>query len=143
VDREPWYPGWRPVLADANSVSHLSQGGRSPISLLSAEDPAQESSACRTDGQREVIEGIVDSSELLHSGAELEQASHVADSAHKGRAASEAALESSSKTRQDTRTLRTSSRLTICNTSRMIHQTPIRARKPESTWILRTIMRMF
>jgi hypothetical protein len=96
-------PGWRPVLTDADSVSRLSQGGRSPISLLSADSPAQESSACRTDGQRELIEGIVDSSELLHSGAELEQASHIADSAHKGRAASEAALESPSKMQQDAR----------------------------------------
>jgi hypothetical protein len=96
-------PGWRPVLADADLVRSLSQGGRSPISPLSADSPAQESSACRTDSQREVIEGIVDSSELLHSGAELEQASHVADSAHKGRAASEAALESPSKMQQDAR----------------------------------------
>jgi hypothetical protein len=43
-------PGWRPVLADADSVSRLSQGGRSPISLLSADSLAQESSAYRTDG---------------------------------------------------------------------------------------------
>ena len=96
-------PGWRPVLADPDSVSRLSQGGRSPISLLSADSPAQESSACRTDSQREVIEGIVVSSELLHSGAEFEQAAHKADSAHKGRAASEAALESPSKMQQDAR----------------------------------------
>jgi hypothetical protein len=96
------------VLADADSVSRLSQGGRSPISLLSAdspaqESPAQESSACRTDGQRKLIEGIMDSSELLHSSAELEQAFHIADSAHNGRAASEAALESPSKMQQDAR----------------------------------------
>jgi hypothetical protein len=96
-------PGWRPVLAGADSVSHLSQGGTSPISLLSADSPAQESSACRMDGQRELIEVTADSSESLHSGAELEQAAHVADSAPKGQAASEAMLESSSKTRQDTR----------------------------------------
>jgi hypothetical protein len=91
------------VLTDAVSVSRLSQGSRSPISLLSADSPAQESSACRTDSQREVIEGIVVSSELLHSGAEFEQAAYKADSAHKGRAASEAALESLSKMQQDAR----------------------------------------
>jgi hypothetical protein len=45
----------------------------------------------------------VDSSELVHSGTELEQASHIADSAHKGQAASEAALESPSKMQQDAR----------------------------------------
>jgi hypothetical protein len=96
-------PGWRPVLADADSVSRLSQGGRSPISLLSADSPTQKSSACHTDGQRELIEDIADSSESPHSGAELEQAAHVADSAPKGRAASEAMLKSSSKMQQDTR----------------------------------------
>jgi hypothetical protein len=55
------------------------------------------------ESQREVIEGKVDSSELLHSGAELEQASHIAGSAHKGRAASGAAFESPSKIQQDAR----------------------------------------
>jgi hypothetical protein len=88
------------VLTDADSVSRLSQGGRSPISLLLADSPAQESSACRTDSQREVIEGIADSSDLLHSSAELEQASHRGDYAHKARAGSEAALESPSKMQQ-------------------------------------------
>jgi hypothetical protein len=96
-------PGWRPVLADTDPVSRLSQSGRSPISLLSADSPAQQSLAYRTDGQREWIEEIADSSESLHSGAELEQAAHVADSAPKGRAASEAALESPSKMQQDAR----------------------------------------
>jgi hypothetical protein len=95
--------GWRPVLSDADSVSRLSQGGRSPISLLSADSPAQESSACRTDGQCESREEIADSCESLHSGAELEQAAHVADTAPKGRAASEVILESPSKMQQDTR----------------------------------------
>jgi hypothetical protein len=45
----------------------------------------------------------VDPGKLLHSGAELEQASHITDSAHKERAASEAALESPSKLQQDVR----------------------------------------
>jgi hypothetical protein len=89
--------GWRPVLADADFVRSFLQDSRLPISLLSADSPAQESSACCTESQREVIEGKVDSSELLYSSAELEQASHIAGSAHKGQAASGAAFESLSK----------------------------------------------
>jgi hypothetical protein len=50
-----------------------------------------------------LIEEIADSSESLHSGAELEQAAYVADSAPQERAASEAMLEGSSKMQQDTR----------------------------------------
>jgi len=83
------------VLADADSVSRFSQGGRSPISLVSADSSSQESSTCRTDGQRELIEEVADSSELLYSGAELEQAARGAEPTPKARVASEAMLESS------------------------------------------------
>jgi hypothetical protein len=90
------------VLTDADPGSRFAQGDRSPISLLPADSPAQEGSACHTDGQRKSTEEIVDLSESLYNGAEPEQAAHIADSTPKGRAASHAMLKSSSKMQQDT-----------------------------------------
>jgi hypothetical protein len=91
------------VLADGDPGSRFSQGGRLPISLLSTNSPAQESSAYRMDGQHELIKEMADSSESVHSGTELEQTADIADSAPKGRAAPEAVLESSSQMQLDTR----------------------------------------
>ena len=94
--------GWRPALADGDSGNLLSQGGKSPISLLSADSPAQESSSCRRNSQGELRREPTNSSAPLYCSTEFEQAVHAADSAPKRRAASEDVHENSPRTQQDT-----------------------------------------
>jgi hypothetical protein len=55
------------------------RGSRSPISLLSVNSLARESSACRIDGQYELTEEVATSSGLLYRGTDLEQAPYTED----------------------------------------------------------------
>jgi hypothetical protein len=96
-------PGWRPALVDGDPGSVPPKGGRSPISLLSANSSARKSSTCRTDGQYELTEEVANSSGSLHSGTDLGKAPYVGDSAPRERAALEAVLKTSSRMQRDTR----------------------------------------
>jgi hypothetical protein len=66
-------------LADGDPGSVPRKGGISPISLLSANSPARESSVCRTDGQYELTEEVANSSGSLYRGTDLEQAPYAED----------------------------------------------------------------
>jgi hypothetical protein len=72
-------PGWRSALVDGDPGSILRNGGRSPISLLSANSPARESSVCRTDRQYDLTEEVAKSSGSLYRGTDLEQAPYIQD----------------------------------------------------------------
>jgi hypothetical protein len=72
-------PGWRFALVDGDPGRIPREGGRSPISLLSANGPARESSVYRTDGQYELTEEVANSSGSLHNGTDLEQSPYVED----------------------------------------------------------------
>ena len=92
--RDP--PGWRPTTVRENSGDLASQRYRSPISLLSAESPAPESSIYGPENHQERTEEEANSSVPLNCHTEHEQATLEAESALKGRKATESLLESRS-----------------------------------------------
>jgi hypothetical protein len=77
-------PGWRPTTIRENSGDLASQLCRSPISLLSAESPAPESSKCGPDNHQERTEERANPSVPLNCHTEHEQATIEAESALKG-----------------------------------------------------------
>ena len=92
--RDP--PGWRPSTVRDNSGDLASQRCRSPISLLLAESRAPESSICGPENHQERTEEEANSSVPLNCHTEHEQATLEAESALKGRKATESLLESRS-----------------------------------------------
>jgi hypothetical protein len=98
--RDP--PRWRPTLAHNNESDFYSQGGRSPISLLSPDSPAQESSVCASEThQGRTVESASLGRPSYHD-TEHEQAALTAKPALEGQGATESLFESSSNLQQDT-----------------------------------------
>jgi hypothetical protein len=89
-------PTWRPTLARGDTGSPFSQGDRSPISLLSVNHPAPESSICDPDRHRERTEELADSSVTSSHDHEHEKATVGAEHALKGQDATGTLIGSSS-----------------------------------------------
>jgi hypothetical protein len=106
--RDP--PGWRPTTLRGNSSDLASPRCRSPINPLSAESPAPESSVCGPETCHKQTEEGANSSVPLNRHTELEQATFEAESAPKGREATESLLENPSNPQKDTQDAPNSSR---------------------------------
>jgi hypothetical protein len=97
--RDP--PRWRPILAREDTSDPFQQGDRSPISLLSMESPAPESSTCDPECRQERTEEFADSSVPSNHDPEHEQATFAAVPPPKGQEATESQHESSLNLQQD------------------------------------------
>jgi hypothetical protein len=122
--RDP--PGRRPTTVRENSGDLASQRYRSPISLLSAESPAPEISICGPENHQERTEEGANSSVPLNRHTEYEQATFEAESALKGREATESLLESPSDLQKDNlhKMLQIALGLTVCKLNHTAHLRP-------------------
>jgi hypothetical protein len=119
--RDP--PRWRPTLAHSNENDLYSQGGRSPISLLLPDSPAQESSVCASETHHGRTVESASLSRPSYHDTEHEQAALTAEPALEGQGATESLIESSSKAKsaaiRQTAVKRVSKRLQTAPWSRL------------------------
>jgi hypothetical protein len=93
---------WRPTTVRENSGDLASQCCRSPISLLSVESPAPESSACGPENHQEPTEEVANLSVPFNHDTEHEQATFKAVPSPRGQEAIESLLKSPSHLQKDT-----------------------------------------
>jgi hypothetical protein len=99
--RDP--PRWRPTTVCENSGDLASQRCRSPISFLSAESSAPESSACGPENHQEPTGEVANSVVPPNRYTKHEQVTFEAEPALKGQEATESLIESPSNLQKDTR----------------------------------------
>lgn len=107
--RDP--PRWRPKSVRDNKGDPFSQGDRSPISLLSADNPAPESLICNPESRQERTEELANSSVPPNHDTEHQHATFEGEHAPKGQEAIESLLGSSSNLQKDTQDAPDSTRL--------------------------------